>query len=140
MKPVWCFAVLLLAALAAGCDSPRKELDSHELTVAVKSLGSLSAEAEMLTAELEQRHVTDSFAWTHQQALAQESLKLAGQLTKPLPARLQPAQQEALQLNTQLQAALLQIAKAGSQPEQLAELKHGLQDLAAQVKSLEDGL
>jgi uncharacterized protein YcfL len=139
MKPMRSLVLLLLAAVAAGCDSPRKELDRHELTMSVKSLASLSAEAEVLAAELGQQHVTDSFALAHQQALAQESLKLSEQLAKPAPARLQAAQQQAAQLNLRLQQTVLQVARA-ARPEQLAQLRHGFQEVSVQAKSLEDAL
>jgi len=139
MVPLRSLALLLLAAVAAGCDSPRKELDRHELTVAVKSLGSLSAEAEVLAEELEQQHVTEAFALAHQQALAQESLKLSEQLAKPVPAKLEAPQQQAAQLNLRLRQTLLQVARA-ARPEQLAQLRHGLQEVSAEAKSLEDAL
>lgn len=134
-------AVALGAALGmAGCDSPRQQLDAHALGNAVRSLGSLSAEAQVLADELEHQHVTVSFALAHQQALAQESLKLSEQLAKPAPAKLQAAQQRAAQLNLQLQQTVLQVARAARQPEQLDQLRHGFQEVSAEAQSLEEAL
>jgi methyl-accepting chemotaxis protein len=137
--------LLLAAALGAtlgvsGCDSPRQVLDAHTLGTAVRGLGSLSSEAGVLADELGQRHVTLSFALAHQQALAQESLKLSEQITKPAPPRLQALQQQAAQLNLRLQQTVLQVARTAPQAEQLAQLRHSLQELSAQAKSLEDAL
>ena len=137
MKSVARLALLLFAAAAAGCDSPCDQLDSHELTRAAKSLESLSAEAELLAHELGGNSVTLHFAWVHQDALEQESLKVARQLAKPAPDGLRFAQQRELALNTRLQTGLGQVAKAAGQPAQLAQLEQHFHRVNAEVKALE---
>lgn len=139
MTLVWPVAFLLVAGLA-GCDSPRKELDRHELSVTVKSLASLSAEAELLVRQFERRDVTAAFAWAHQQALAQESIKLSQQLAKPARGALQPARDEALQLNGRLQATLLRVAQAEGAPDRLEQLQQDLHALGARAHAVEQSL
>ena len=130
-------ALLLFAVAAAGCDSPKSELNARELTSAAKSLASLSAEAQLLAREWGSGSVTLAFALVHQDALQQESLKLAKQLAKPVPDDLRSAQERALALNSRLQTGLGQIAKAPAQPAQLARLEQDFQRVEAEAKSLE---
>jgi hypothetical protein len=130
-------ALLLFAAAAAGCDSPKSQLDARELTTAAKSLASLSAEAQLLAREWSSGHVTLSFALVHQDALQQESLKLAKQLAKPAPDDLRLAQERALALNTRLQSGVGQIAKAPAQPTQLVRLELDFERVKAEAKALE---
>jgi len=130
-------ALLLFAVATAGCDSPKSQLDARELTSAAKSLASLSAEAQLLAHEWSSGDVTLAFALVHQDALEQESLKLAKQLAKPAPDDLRSAQQRALALNARLQSGLIQIAKAPAQPTQQAQLEQEFRLVKAQAKALE---
>ena len=137
MKPAARLALLLFAAGAAGCDSPRDELDSHALNTAARNLGSLSAEAALLARQLRSHSVTTAFALVHEDALEEESLKLAKQLAKPVPDDLRSAHERALALNSRLQTGLGQIAKAPAQPAQLARLEQDFKRVEAEAKSLE---
>jgi hypothetical protein len=130
-------ALLLFAVATASCDSPNSELDARELTSAAKSLASLSAEAQLLTRQWNSGDVTFSFALVHQDALQQESLKLAKQLAKPAPDDLRSAQERALALNARLQSGLVQIAKAPAQPAQLSQLEQDFQRVKTEAKALE---
>ena len=130
-------ALLLFAVAAAGCDSPKSELNARELTSAAKSLASLSAEAQLLAREWGSGSVTLAFALVHQDALEQESLKLAKQLAKPAPDDLRSAQERALALNARLQSGLVQIAKAPAQPAQLSQLEQDFERIKAEAKALE---
>jgi hypothetical protein len=130
-------ALLLFAVAAASCDSPNSELDARELTSAAKSLASVSAEAQLLAREWGSGTVTMAFALVHQDALQQESLKLAKQLAKPVPDDLRSAQARALALNSRLQTDLGQIAKAPAQPARLARLEQDFQRVKAEAKALE---
>jgi hypothetical protein len=130
-------SLLLVAAVATGCDSPRSELDAHQLTEAIKSLASLSAEAELLARQWTTGDVTRAFTLVHQDALEQESLKLSKQLGKPVPDALRPAHQRAVALNGRLQAGLVQVAKAAAQPGQLAQLRQEFHSIKTDAKALE---
>jgi hypothetical protein len=129
--------LLLVAAAAAGCDSPGKPLDAHELTLSAKTLASLSAEADLLTRQLGSGSVTPDFAQVHQDALQQESLKLARQLAKPVPDPLRSAHARALALNARLQTQLGQLTQARAQPAQLARLEQEFRRLKGEAKALE---
>jgi hypothetical protein len=137
MKSAARLAVLLFAATAVGCDSPRQQLDSHELALAAKSLASLSAEAELLVRQLGSGTVTVNFALVHQDALAQETLKLAKQLAKPVPDDLRSTHQRELAINGRLQSGLGQIATAPAQPARLARLEQRFHALRADARALE---
>jgi hypothetical protein len=130
-------ALLLFAVAAASCDSPKSELDARELTSAAKSLASLSAEAQLLAREWGSGSVTMAFALVHQDALQQESLKVAKQLAKPVPDELRSARDRALELNSRLQTGLSQIAKAPARPAQLARLQQDFQRVEAEATALE---
>lgn len=131
---------ILFALAASACDSPRSPIDAHELGLAAKSLASLSTEAELLATELAAGSVTADFAWVHQQALADESLKVAKQLAKPVPPELRAAHEKISALNAQFQAEVTRIAQERSAPAQSAALQRDLQRLSGQAKSMEQQL
>jgi hypothetical protein len=137
MKSAARLALLLFAAAAAGCDSPREPLDRHALSNAAKSLASLSAEAAMLTEQLRSHNVTQAFALVHEDALQQESLKVARQLVKAVPQDLHSAHQRALALNARLQTGLGQIGSAPGQSAQLAQLEQEFRRVKAEAQALE---
>jgi hypothetical protein len=129
-------ALLLAAAAAAGCDSPGRPLDSQALQTSVKSLGSLAAEAQLLAHQQQIDSVTRAFTLVHQDALEQESLKLAKALARPAPDELRDRQQRAATLNLRLRAGLQQVA-GPARVEQLAQLEKEFQSLHGQAKALE---
>jgi hypothetical protein len=137
MKSATRFALLLFAAAAASCDSPRRQLDAHELTLAGKRLASLSAEAELLAQQLGSGKVTVNFALVHQDALEQETLEVAKQLARTVPDELRPAHQRELALNSRLQAGLGQIGTAPAQPAHLARLEQEFRAMKAEAHALE---
>jgi hypothetical protein len=140
MRPAFRVALLLCAAAAAGCDSPRTPLEAHELQQAAKSLGSLCAEAQLLSRELAAHSVTADFAWVHQQALAEESLKLSRQLAKPVPAPLRDAHEGMSALNARFLTDVTRIAQARGAPQQLAGLEQDLRRLAGEAQAMEQRL
>jgi hypothetical protein len=136
MKPAAPIALLLAVAAAAGCDSPQSEIDAHALSTAAKSLASLSAEARLFARQFGSGGITLDFVLVHQQALAQESLKVATQLARPAPQNLRSVQQRELALNTRLQTALGQVANTAARPAQLAQLEQEFQRIETEAKAL----
>jgi len=137
MKSAARLALLLFAAAAMGCDSPRDQLDADALKAAARGLESLSAEAGLLTRQLGSQSVTTAFALVHEAALEEESLKLAKRLAKAVPPELQSAHQAALALNARLQTGLGQIGRAAQQPAQYAQLEQEFRRVQAAAHALE---
>lgn len=140
MRRAFFSALLLAAACVAGCDTPRSQLDAHELQLAAKSLASLSAEAELLSRELAAQDVSAEFAWVHQQALADESLKLSRQLAKPVPPSLRAAHGTITALNARLLADVGRVAQDRGTPARVTELEQDLHRLAGEARSMEQRL
>jgi hypothetical protein len=117
----------------AACDGP----DSHELKRAAHQLAGLSADAELLAAQVAAHSVTDRFASVHQQALGEESLTLSKQLAKPVPMGLRAAHDSLVALNARFQIDVARIAQASAQPDELEDLRRSFRALRTQAKALE---
>jgi hypothetical protein len=130
-------AIVVCAFALGACEGPDSGLDAHELTQAAHQVAALSAEAELLAAQVAVHSVTDRFASVHQQALGEESLKLSKQLAKPVPAGLRTAHDSLAALNARLQTDLARIAQASAQPDELRRLRETFLALSAQAKALE---
>jgi outer membrane murein-binding lipoprotein Lpp len=135
MRPLR-IAVVVSSLLVAGCDSPRTELDAHDLAVAAQNLTSLAAEAEMLAQQLQARSLSADMAWVHQQALGEESLKVAQHLSKPVPRDLRAPYEKVASLNARLQTEVTRIASAANAPGELDALQrefHAIADAARPI-------
>jgi len=135
MRPVW-IIVLFAAILAAGCDSPRTELDAHDLGVAAQHVTSLAGEAGMLAQQLQGGDVSAGMAWVHQQALGDDARKVAKELSKPVPADMRAQFEKVFSLNAQLQAEVMRIAPAANDSGELDALRRTFHDIAAQARPI----
>jgi hypothetical protein len=130
-------AIVVCAFALGACEGPDSGLDAHELKQAAHQVAALSAEAELLAAQVAVHSVTDRFASVHQQALGEESLKLSKQLAKPVPPGLRAGHDALATLNAQFQIDVARIAQASAQPADLARLRDSFRALRAQAKALE---
>jgi hypothetical protein len=137
MRPV-CVIVVVGSLLAAACDSPRTELDAHDLGVAAQQVTSLASEAELLAQQLHARNVSADMAWVHQQALGDDALKVAKQLSKPVPRDMRAPYEKLSSLNARLQAKVMRIASATNAAGDLDALEREFHDIAAQARPLGD--
>ena len=116
--------------MLAACDSPRTLLELHDVAIAAQQVESLAGEARWLASELKAGDVTQNMAWVHQQALADDALKAAGELTKTAPASLREPQQQVAQLAARLQSHVTQVAAAAGHPEDLDALRREFDAIA----------
>lgn len=133
------FLVIGISAFAlGGCESPTTPLDSHDLQVAARKVGSYAGEGEWLAHQLRERSITANMAWVHQRALGEDAAKASRDLaTKPVPAALQPMHEKLLQLDEQLQAGVTRIAAADGRPDELEALQRDFHAIAAQARTME---
>lgn len=136
MEPLRLFVACLACAALAACDSPRSELDRHDLGAAAQQLESIAAEGSWLAQQLQERSVTVSFAWVDQRALGEDASKAAQDAMKTAPAQLRPQQEQLAQLAARLQVELSRIAPAAADASDLARLQRELQSIAAALHPL----
>ena len=120
-----CRAIVIAVAtlLLAACDSPRKSLDEHDLAVAAGQLQSIAAQAQWLTQQVSVHSVTVAMAFVQQEALADDAVRVAGDLARPAPRELIGERARLAQASMQLQQGLPQIAQAASDPAALDALQ-----------------
>jgi hypothetical protein len=135
MRPV-CILVLLGAILLGGCDSPRTELDAHDLGVAAQNVTSLAGEAELLAQQLQAHSVSADMAWVHQKALGDEALKVAQRLSKPVPRDMRAQYEKVSSLNTRLQSDVSRIASAANATGELDALQREFHEIAVQARPI----
>jgi hypothetical protein len=134
--PRVCPSLVLLIVLAAGCDSPRSQLEAHDLEIAARTFASLAAEAGMLSDQLAHDHVSGDFAAVHQKALGEESLKIAKEVAKPVPDKLRESHQALTALNARFQTAITRVADAHGKAGELERLQREFQELGAEASAM----
>src|SRR5438270_406817 len=130
-------AIAICTFALAACERPDAGLDAHELKQAAHQLASLSAEADLLAAQVAVHSVTDAFASVQQQALGDESLALSKQLAKPVPLGLRAAHDSLAALNARFQIDVARIAQASAQAGGLEDLRLSFRAMRTQAKALE---
>lgn len=128
------FVAAAAAALLAACGSPREELTRDELATSARELRQLAADAQLLATERARDHVTENFAWVHQKALGDASLKLAEEVAKPVPPSLRPDFDQWVALNARFGTEVRNIA--GHPADDAVAAKFAA--LAAQARALEE--
>ena len=124
-----------IALLASACDAPTAYVDSHELNIAAKQVASLAGEAEWLSLQLRLGAVSEHFAWVHQQAIAEDTAKVARDIAKPALPALRPTQEALAQLDARLLAQAGRIAPAADRADELAALQSEFHSLGEQARS-----
>jgi hypothetical protein len=132
------FTLCALCALVAACDSPRTQLDPHDLSIAAQQVESIAAESRWLAQELRVGDIPSGMAWVHQKALGDDALKAAQQVTKPAPASLRDSQQQVAQLAARLQSQVSRIAPAANHPGDLDALAREFESIANAAHPLAD--
>jgi hypothetical protein len=135
-------AALALAGLASACQPPppHELLDRHELRSQARSIASTAAEAAMFSDEVARHSVTATFAWVHQQALAEEAAKANEALARPVSPELRDVKERAQQVAAQLQEKVNLVAQAVDEQQQLVALNAQFEALAKEAKQLGDSL
>jgi hypothetical protein len=135
MSRAWPVLVVSMV-LTAACDSPRGQLETHDIAIAARSLVSLAAEAGMLSEQLALDNVSSDFAAVHQKALGEESLKIAKEVAKPVPDKLRETHQALAALNARFQTAITRVADAHGKPGELERLQLEFKELGARASPL----
>jgi hypothetical protein len=133
-SPPFFFAIALALA---GCDSPRKPFDAHELQVAAQQVVSYAGEGEWLAQQLRERSITPNMAWVHERALGEDAAKVSRELaTKSAPDALRATHDKLLQLDERIQANITRVAAADGKPEELDALQREFHAVAAEARTL----
>jgi hypothetical protein len=121
----------------AGCDSPRKPLDSHDLQIAAQQVASYAGEGEWLAQQLRERSITSNMAWVHERALGEDAAKVSRDLaTKSAPDALRATHDKLLQLDERVQASITRVAAADGKPDELASLEREFHAIAAEAQPI----
>jgi hypothetical protein len=121
----------------AGCDSPRKPLDSHELQIAAQQVASYAGEGEWLAQQLREGSITSNMAWVHERALGEDAAKVSRDLaTKSAPDALRATHDKLLQLDERVQASITRVAAADGKPDELASLEREFHAIAAEAQPI----
>jgi hypothetical protein len=130
-------AVLAVGFALAGCDSPRKPLDSHDLQIAAQQVASYAGEGEWLAQQLREGSITSNMAWVHERALGEDAAKVSRDLaTKSAPDALRATHDKLLQLDERVQASITRVAAADGKPDELASLEREFHAIAAEAQPM----
>lgn len=130
-------AFVALGFLLAGCDSPRKLLDAHDLQIAAQQLASYAGEGEWLAQQLREGSITANMAWVHERALGEDAAKVSRDLaTQSAPDALRAAHDKLLQLDERLQASITRVASTDGKPAELEALQREFHAIAAEAQPM----
>jgi len=127
---------LTLCAWVAACDSPRSQLELHELAVTAQQIESVAGESHWLAEQLRMGNITQGMAWVHQKALGEDALKAAEDLNKSAPPSLRDSQRQVADLAARLQSQVTRIAPAADHPDELDALQREFDSIAKAVHPL----